>query len=914
MKRKLALVLSAAMIASCLPAVGYAAAFTDSAQLPRWAAPTINRVADLGLIKGYEDGTFRAENNVTYCEAMVMVYNVLLKAGSEKPLSAAEEARFHTVMDNMQIPGWAKTPVAYGLAKNIIAPADLAKFVTNGRSNPAPREEVAKLFGNALSSRYEVDNTSKEASKFRDFWDISTGAMVQVDLLKRLGILSGDDTGNFHPKADITRAEMAIMLNKTHDVLQKGVSVGTEGTVLDIRSNGSNYFIEIRANDGKELGFHASDSTVKVIDNTTGKTISLSRLSKGDKISFERKGDTLLSIRLLSGTSAQEKYDVTGYIVSMKGSTLNLENENTGAEDEYILKSNTKFYLDNKSIRERDLKDALEDNDDRHAYAGLNVEVKEERVDGERQDVYYVKEIFVSFTDEYTETGRLNSLSDKSVSFKQAGSGINKSYSFASGCTYYIGSKKSSLKELQKMADRGTTYVKVTVDNKNKAKKIALAEDSFDSETGKPQAQKETIYEVLDLSEARMTVEAGGRKTTYSFGSANPLKNIKFYTWDAAEEDFTDVIPNAAERYFDKNDTVYCRIDFNKGGRISAVYLADKKSAWKQDETMTERKGTVAYVKNGKLKFETSNTEYTLMSQYNIDYDSEKDGTSVTGPDANGSTVKYPLVIESAVTSSKTVFERMANSSDVELYAEIEADSQNRAVKIKARLKEAEGTLVEYDNGADSFISILTADGGKLNLKTTSKPKLGDEDSYTLDDLTTQRFVGAKLKLEFNSSGLVNKIIVTETPDQVGAKWVKGTAVSADNGLKVEGDSKTYAWVGRTIDISNRSMDSVSLDKLKTLIEDRDTEEYVEARLDEKDRVEAIRVYVKQAEGALQEYNSRTNTLRIKTDAGNLFTFNVVSKPKCSVRGLTLDKLNDYGKDRTVRLTFNKDGYISEIR
>lgn len=76
MKRKLTLFLSAVMAASSLPMTAYAANFKDINAVP-WASSVINSVADKGLLSGYEDGTFRGKNDVTYCEAMQMVYTTL---------------------------------------------------------------------------------------------------------------------------------------------------------------------------------------------------------------------------------------------------------------------------------------------------------------------------------------------------------------------------------------------------------------------------------------------------------------------------------------------------------------------------------------------------------------------------------------------------------------------------------------------------------------------------------------------------------------------------------------------------------------------------------------------------------------------------------------------------------------------
>ena len=325
-------------------------------------------------------------------------------------------------------------------------------------------------------------------------------------------------------------------------------------------------------------------------------------------------------------------------------------------------------------------------------------------------------------------------------------------------------------------------------------------------------------------------------------------------------------------------------------------------------------KGTVASLIDGTLKFKTSSTTYKMLNKYNAQYNSDKDDTAVTGPDANGTTVKNPLIITSAWTSSLTVFEKMANSDDVELYAEITADGDNNVVKVEARLTSAQGTLVEYDRD-EKFITIETSEGSSLKLKTIKTPKLTDEDedTFTLDDVASTNYVGAKVELGFNSTGEVNKITVTEESGK-GLKRVKGIATGADDGLEVKGDSGTYKWLGRSsIEIKNYSSQSKDLDKLKAMIEDEDVEVYVEATLDDKERVESIVVYVRGAEGALQEYDDDDDIIRIKTDSSNTFSFDVVAKPNCDVDDVSYDKLDSKCRGKNVELTFNSDGLVSKI-
>ena len=58
---------------------------------------------------------------------------------------------------------------------------------------------------------YDKEKDAAEAKKFADYWSISGERLVQIDLLKRLGVVSGDNYNNFNPKKNINRAEMAVM-------------------------------------------------------------------------------------------------------------------------------------------------------------------------------------------------------------------------------------------------------------------------------------------------------------------------------------------------------------------------------------------------------------------------------------------------------------------------------------------------------------------------------------------------------------------------------------------------------------------------------------------------------------------------------------------------------------------------------
>lgn len=903
MKRKMAMALAAVLVAGSLPVTVSAATFTDINEVS-WASSTIQAVSDKGLINGYEDGTFRAKNNVTYSEAMVMVYNLMSKTGNLKASATNTLSIYQSVLNTYKIPTWSQSTVAYGLSAQILMAADLPKFTTNGVSNPATRQDVAVMFGRALSEKYDI--YAGTGVNYNDVWRISDEAMPYVDLLTRLGIVTGDDSGNFNPTANITRAEMAVMMNKTYDLLSNELANTGEITEI-VNHDGDYYDVDVKMDNGERNRLTLSDDNISVYNKDGSRELPISSLSKGDKISLVFDGLVITKIYLLDEeASAQEKYDAVGYIYSLKDGYLNLESENTGETTKYKINTNCTYYLDGKKTTESAIKDVIDDNSDKYVYAGLYTETKNEKVDGERQDVLYANAVYVTVKDEYTQTGEVTDFTSTTVSYKASGSNARKSADFASDCEFYIGDKKSSAKNLEEMAESGTVYVKVTVNSKGKATKVVMTEDKFTDNTAS------STYTVKGFNKDRIIVSRGGTSTTYEFGSTS---DITYYIWEKGATKWNEVSFRGAESFYDGDDdkvdydTMYARMNFDKSGKITAIYMVkdnERENAFGEAEA-TEKKGTVESIKDGKLKFKTSSTEYTLLNKYNVDpKDEDTDNENLYGEDADGSMKKYPLVIGGAQTSSLTVLTRMANCDDVTLYAEVRANANNEITRIDARLTAAEGKLVEYDKGKKEF-TLETPDGSQFKLKTVSNPKT-DSDDYDAEDLQTTGYRGSSVELEFNNDGEISKIIVTDSSYNSGTKRVKGTA-SLD-GSKIKIDGKSYSWDSKTY-ITSSSFTYSTKDMFERMLQDKDIEVYVEATISDSNKVERINARVESAEGEFVEYDS--GSVVIETDSRK-WSFNTVSK-NTLLKNCGLDDEKDFEKKegKNVTLEFNSDGLVEEF-
>ena len=312
-----------------------------------------------------------------------------------------------------------------------------------------------------------------------------------------------------------------------------------------------------------------------------------------------------------------------------------------------------------------------------------------------------------------------------------------------------------------------------------------------------------------------------------------------------------------------------------------------------------ERKGTVASIQNDVLKFKTSSVSYTMLDKYNT---KDSDNT---------------IKIGSTETQSKKLLTRLANDSAFELYAEIAADGNNKVTEVDARLTAATGKLVEYDQDKKR-IKIETS-GGEYELITTSKPKLTGEDDkkFTLDDIATSKYVGEEIKLGFNSSGVVNQFTLVNGPNVgSGLTKVSGIATSAANGLQVDGKSKAYSFLSeRKMTLRVYGSPTESLDTVKKMIADPNVKVYVEAGLDDQERVETLNVYIREAAGELTSCDS--DYIRIRTASGNKFSLDLPGKVKtCNVKGLKQEDLEDGNADNkgyTVKVVLTDAGVISSI-
>lgn len=159
-----------------------------------WAKDSIEKLMGMGAIQGYEDGSFKPNNNITRAEFA----SILVKAFN---LSPEQGTVFADTANH-----WAKDSIATAAAHGILTGYGTDKF---GPNDPITREQMAVMIVKA------AELTTAEAGKtFADGKTVSSWAAESVNTVVGENIMSGYEDNTFKPQNKATRAEAVTVIVK----------------------------------------------------------------------------------------------------------------------------------------------------------------------------------------------------------------------------------------------------------------------------------------------------------------------------------------------------------------------------------------------------------------------------------------------------------------------------------------------------------------------------------------------------------------------------------------------------------------------------------------------------------------------------------------------------------------------------
>ncbi|NDO47432.1 S-layer homology domain-containing protein [Clostridium sp. MD294] len=754
MKQKIAVLLVACVLSTNFYITSYGASFSDINNVPWPGAVTyINTVSDLGLMVGDIDAKtgksmFRAKDHVTYCETTQLAYALLKKTGKLKHINSDTVSRWTQVMQGYNIPAWAYESVSYALENNIISLTDTSRFVTkkNGvvTNNYASRESVAVIFGKFLSHLYTVN--ANATLTFNDKGSIASTSVPYVDLLARLNIMVGDTDSNFTPKAAINRAETAVLVSKTYDVLNSNTPITQpdtnniiSGTITSLEQNGNNKLIAITTAKGDKQGFIV-DNTTTIYQGDTTKTINLSMLEIGDGVSIEYESSKAKVIRLVNDV-VPSTLEVKGSIDDVTSSKITLVKSDKSTESYYFAKD-FDITLDKKDISQKDL---LDEFDEYVLDAILTLDGSGNII---AVDVTKGKETGV--------TGILVSISEDELSVKESKNSKTKDFEWVSNPDIYLEGKESTVSRVRKKLNDETLYAKYYLDSKDRVKKVMVSEDEF-GEADTKSTITGTISSI-DEDSVKIRKRSDGKREEFDFAS-----KIKYYL-DGDSCSFRDV-----EKAFNKEDDKTDPADF-----YIKVYLDDDGDVKELYASLSSKN------LEGKEKYETIDGKVLRMSEdeIRVEEDNEKAKNYDIARNADYYIENNKSEFEiSTYTKVKKAYDEACDDDD-DFFVTLYLDDDDEVIKIEASPerdsygREVTGTITKLSKNSvtlkdKSSYDMDNVDDIKMYLNDSKVKKL-----ETLEDLVNDRDITLKAVLTIESGEVT----------QIDAYYyeVKGELLSVD--------------------------------------------------------------------------------------------------------------------------------------
>ena len=373
----------ALVFTSVVPA--FAAEFTDLKD--HWSKPYMEKLVEKGIMAGYTDGTIKPDKTVSAAEAFVMLAN--LYDLSDKAKEQIDKDYSATVKKLSDV-SWANKQLGICMAAGIISESELKNVKLSAEM---PKQNLAVYLVRAIQKADEAAKLEKTELEYKDVKDITAKCLGSVALLTDMGVVSGDNKGNFSPKSSVTRGVFATMLCNILDYLDKEKITlkldEYEEADLDsaegILSSVSNTAFIVRGDDGIYRSY-PTDAATKSTVNGSSKTISSTYAGNNIKLQLDEEGKVVTA-------DVTEEENITykqGLLSTISSNTVSIKLTDLYTKDSaaYVLTS-AKITQDGKEVSFADLS--------KGAFLTLKIEKGT------------VKEV-VSNTKEYTVNGKVGTV------------------------------------------------------------------------------------------------------------------------------------------------------------------------------------------------------------------------------------------------------------------------------------------------------------------------------------------------------------------------------------------------------------------------------------------------------------------------------------------------------------------------
>ncbi|MBO5453374.1 MAG: S-layer homology domain-containing protein [Clostridia bacterium] len=318
-----------------------------------WADKQITKMAEMGIINGYDAQTFAPEDAVRRVDALLLVSRIAgsVANGEEEYLKMAYDTH-STAVSSLGYPSYEET-LAYLTYRGIYTESELYNFLKGGAGNSElKRYEAAVILVKLVGAEEEVKLNTMPVLSFDDSAAIPVTAKAYVEYCYEEGLMLGMSETEFSPNTSVTRAQMAVLLEKAMNKLNLTYS---RGSVLEVNSVTDSITYTDSNGNTKTINVNTANVPVKY----NGEDImSLDELSIGDKITAIYSGTELIfveSLRVVADSTVTGVYASNSSTPSTKKVTIRPTLTSSETE-QYTLAEDCVIYVNNAPATFADMK------------------------------------------------------------------------------------------------------------------------------------------------------------------------------------------------------------------------------------------------------------------------------------------------------------------------------------------------------------------------------------------------------------------------------------------------------------------------------------------------------------------------------------------------------------------------------
>ena len=350
MKNKfLSVIIALSMIVSCMATVALAEnAFPDVLSPDHdWAATQIEEMTEVGIIKGYTDGTFKPDKAISKIEALLLFARVAGFSNSEYS-AVADFAydKYQYLLADAELGAYDsfKKELSFLLYKGVMGEDEIVEYLEDEQYlEDFPRVDAAILLSNLMDA--EIKKVSASSLDFADKDKISDADAAYIAYVVENGFMNGvqKDDGSivFDAEGALSRAQVCVLLYRIMQNLDMTVEAGT---VTDINVDGG--VIDFENSDGNDKSYVIPEDAKVIVD---GVDTGLDKVLDKSSVVVVRHGKNIYSVEFVSPES---NVTVKGTVESFVSSSayVKLAILPDGAKDTVTYYSNSEFKVTTNGV------------------------------------------------------------------------------------------------------------------------------------------------------------------------------------------------------------------------------------------------------------------------------------------------------------------------------------------------------------------------------------------------------------------------------------------------------------------------------------------------------------------------------------------------------------------------------------